>query len=111
MVADNPTDHHIFLKAFTGVSDLHSNSIGIKARTENGDIEIMEPASFRDQFGVSPDINGEGMTLNALRFDVADIAQAEILHRQHGIASRRHAGRLVVPPDVGFGATLIFETA
>src|SRR5450631_2306800 len=23
LVADNPTDHHIFLKAFTGVSDLH----------------------------------------------------------------------------------------
>jgi len=33
MVADNPTDHHIFLKAFTGVSDLHSSSIGITART------------------------------------------------------------------------------
>jgi hypothetical protein len=33
LVADNPTDHHIFLKAFTGVSDLHSSSIGIKACT------------------------------------------------------------------------------
>ena len=53
MVADNPTDHHIFLKAFTGVSDLHSSSIGIKARTENGEVEIMEPVAFRDQFGVS----------------------------------------------------------
>ena len=42
----------IFLKAFTGVSDLHSSSIGIKARTENGDIEIMEPVAFRDLFGV-----------------------------------------------------------
>ena len=52
LVADNPTDHHIFLKAFTGVSDLHSSSIGVTARTENGDIEIMEPVSFRDQFGV-----------------------------------------------------------
>ena len=53
MVADNPTDHHIFLKAFTGVSDLHSSSLGITARTENGDIEIMSPIAFRDQFGVS----------------------------------------------------------
>ena len=33
MVADNPTDHHIFLKAFTGASDLNSSSIGVKART------------------------------------------------------------------------------
>ena len=111
MVADNPTDHHIFLKAFTGVNDLHSSSIGVKAHTENGDIEIMEQVAFRDQFGVSADVNGEGMTLNALRFEVTDIAQAEALLRQNGLASRRHVGRLIIPPDVAHGATLIFETA
>jgi hypothetical protein len=111
MVADNPADHHIFLKAFTGVSDLHSSSIGIKARSENGDVEIMEPVSFCDQFGILPAVEGEGMTLNALRFEVADIARVEALHRQSGIASQRHVGRLVVPPDVACGATLIFETA
>jgi Glyoxalase-like domain len=111
MIADNPADHHIFLKAFTGVSDLHSSSIGIRARTGNGDVEIMEQVAFRDQVGVSPAVEGEGMTLNALRFEVADIAQAEAVHRQNGIASRRHRGRLVVSPDVGCGATLIFETA
>jgi hypothetical protein len=51
------------------------------------------------------------MTLGATRFAVADIAQAETLHRQNGIASQRHGGRLVVPPHVAHGATLIFETA
>jgi hypothetical protein len=111
MVAENPSDHHIFLKALTGQSDLHSSSIGIKARTENGDIEIMEPVSFRDQFGVMPAVKGEGMTLNALRFAVADLAQAEALHRRSGIASQRHVGRLVIPPHAAHGATLIFETA
>ena len=79
MVADNPTDHHIFLKAFTGVSDLHSSSIGIKARTGNGDVEIMEPVAFRDRFGVSPDVSGEGMTLNAMRFAVSDMARGRDL--------------------------------
>ena len=111
LVADNPTDHHIFLKAFTGVSDLHSNSIGIRARTENGDVEIMERIAFRDQFGVSADVKGEGMTLNAMRFAVSDIAEVEALHRQNGIASQRHVGRLVVPPHAAHGATLIFEAA
>ena len=111
MVADNPTDHHIFLKAFTGVSDLYSSSIGVKARTENGDVEIMEQVAFRDQFGVSPAVEGEGMTLHALRLEVADLTLAESLQRQAGIASRRHVGRLVVPPDIANGATLIFETA
>jgi Glyoxalase-like domain len=111
LVAENPADHHIFLKAFTGVSDLHSSSIGITAHTENGDVEIMEPVSFRDQFGTSPEVNGEGMTLNALRFDVADLTQAETLHRRYGIAGQAHVGRLVVPPDAAHGATLIFEAA
>ena len=111
MVADNPTDHHIFLKAFCGVQDLHSSSIGVRARTENGDIEIMEQVAFRDQFGVKAEVSGEGMTLNGLRFEVADLAQAEALHRQNAVASQRHAGRLVIPPHVARGATLIFETA
>jgi hypothetical protein len=111
LVADNPTDHHVFLKAFTGKSDLHSSSIGVRARTENGEVEIVEQVAFRDQFGVSPDVDGEGMSLNALRFEVADIAQAEALFREAGIGSKRHVGRLVVPPDVAFGATLIFEAA
>jgi hypothetical protein len=111
LVADNPSDHHIFLKVFTGTSDLHSSSIGITAHTGNGDIEIMEPASYRDQFGVAIKASGEGMTLNALRVEVADIAQTEALLRQGGLAPRRHVGRLIVPPELAFGATLIFEGA
>ncbi len=111
MVADNPTDHHIFLKAFTGVSDLHSSSLGITARTENGDIEIMSPVAFRDQFGVTPEVSGEGMTLNAIRFAVADIGPAEAVLASGGIKPQYHVGRLVVPPAQAFGATLIFEAA
>jgi len=111
MVAENPTDHHIFLKAFTGVNDLHSSSIGIRARTENGDVEIVEPVAYRDRFGILPDVNGGGMTLNALCFEVEDIAQVESLLRQNGIGSQRHVGRLVVPPAAAHGATLIFESA
>jgi catechol 2,3-dioxygenase-like lactoylglutathione lyase family enzyme len=111
MVADNPADHHIFLKAFTGVSDLNSSSIGVKAQTANGDVEIMEQVAFRDRFGVLPEMSGEGMTLNGLRFEISDIAQVEALHRMNGIATRRRAGRLMVPPEVAHGATLIFETA
>jgi hypothetical protein len=111
MVADNPSDHHIFLKAFAGLDDLHSSSIGVRARTENGDIEIMEPVAFFDQFGLSADVDGEGMALNGLRLEVADIAQTEALLGQNGIGSQRHVGRLVVPPHAAHGATLIFETA
>jgi hypothetical protein len=70
----------------------------------------MEPVSFRDQFGISPKVRGEGMTLNAVRLAVDDISHVEALYRQNGIASGRHVGRLIVPPDVAHGATLIFES-
>jgi Glyoxalase-like domain len=111
LVADNPSDHHIFLKSFTGVSDLHSSSMGVTAATENGDVEIITPVAFRDQFGVAVSASGEGMTLGAMRFEVADLAAVEALHGNSGIASRRHGGRLIVAPDIAHGATLIFEAA
>jgi Glyoxalase-like domain len=116
LVSHHPANHQTFLKAFTGAGELHSKPTGVRALTGNGDIEILDSASFRGQFGVSPDVKGEGMpqegmTLCAMRFAVADLARAEALHRQNGIASWRHGGRLVVPPDIAHGATLIFETA
>jgi hypothetical protein len=109
MVADNPTDHQLFLEAFTGVRDLHSGSIGVRAHTANGDIDIMDAISFRDQFGVPPAIDSEGMVLRGLRIGVEDLDRAEKLLVKNGIGSQRHVGRLVVPPEVAYGATLIFE--
>jgi hypothetical protein len=111
MVADRPREHEKFLEAFTGSNNVYSGTIGVKVRTENGDLEILEPNSFRDQFGVLPGIRAEGLTLNGLRFQVADVAQAESSLRNGGIESRRHLGRLIVAPDIASGATLIFEGA
>ena len=53
LVADNPSDHHIFLSAFTGVRDLHATSSGVTASTARGDIKVMDPA-FRSHFGIEP---------------------------------------------------------
>lgn len=109
LVADNPADHHVFLKAFTGVHDLHATSMGVTARTPRGDVEIIEAISFRDRFGAQPKTEGEGAVLKGLRFAVPDIAAVERILDSGGIASRRHLGRLIVLPEAAFGATLIFE--
>jgi len=111
MVADNPSDHHIFLKAYTGLSDLHSNSLGVRAETRDGVIEIVDPVAFRDRFGIQVKASGEGMTMGAMRFEAADLGRVEAALRDGGVGFRRHVGRLVVPPDEAFGATLIFEPA
>jgi catechol 2,3-dioxygenase-like lactoylglutathione lyase family enzyme len=109
LVADNPTDHHIFLSAFTGERELHSTSAGIAARTPRGDVEIIEPVAFRDRFGVDVAAEGEGMTLAGLRIGVADPTAAERLIENSGIASHRRLDALVMAPAAAFGATLIFE--
>lgn len=109
LVADNPTDHHIFLEAFTGVRDLHSSSIGLTARTPRGEVAIMEAVSFRDEFGVLPAVEGEGAALKGLRLAVADLDATERVLRAGGLAPERHIGRLVLPAQAACGATLIFE--
>jgi hypothetical protein len=111
MLADDPASHRDFLKAYIGQGEVTSSAAGITAHTENGDIEIMAPSVARDLLGFPVKASGEGITLNAMRFAVADMARTEALHRQNGLAVRRHGGRLIVPPDVAFGATLIFEAA
>jgi hypothetical protein len=111
LVASNPAAHQSFLKAFSGVGEPQSGAGGVSARTENGDIEVMTPITYSDRFGVPVETVGEGMAFKAMRFAVPDLAAVEALHRRNGIASRRHAGRMVVPPDLAHGATLIFETA
>jgi catechol 2,3-dioxygenase-like lactoylglutathione lyase family enzyme len=109
LVADNPTDHHIFLSGYTGVRELHSSSMGVVAPTPRGDIEIIEAIAFRDQFGITPKMDGEGAVLKALRLSVASIDAVQQQLRKTGIVSHRHIGRLIVPPEAAFGATLIFE--
>ena len=111
MVANDPANHRDFLKAYIGQGEVSSSAAGITARTENGEIEIMAPSAARDLLGFPVEASGEGITLNAMRFAVADLAETEALHGRAGLAVKRHGERLIVPPDAAFGATLIFEAA
>ncbi len=110
MIADNPTDHHIFLGSVTGVRELHSSSLGLVANTPRGDVEIEEATAFRDQFGVTPKVERTGATIEGLRLAAPDLDAVERVLKASNIASHRHIGRLVVKPETAFGATLIFET-
>lgn len=109
LVADSPADHHIFLSAFTGKRVLHSSSLGVEARTPRGSVEIMESMAFEDQFGVPRKVDGTAVAISGLRFAVADLTATEAALKQGGIAARRHMERLVIAPEIAFGATLIFE--
>jgi catechol 2,3-dioxygenase-like lactoylglutathione lyase family enzyme len=109
LVAENPTDHHIFLSSFSGVRDLSATSSGITAATARGDIKVMDPAAFRSHFGSDPPDVSQGARLAAIRFQVRDHAALATALSSRGIASSLRMGSTVVAPGTAMGATLVFE--
>jgi hypothetical protein len=109
LVADNPTDHHIFLETLTGQREVRSTSFGLTVPTPRGVIEVVEPVSFADRFGVTPPVDGEAMVLTGLRIGVLWGNRVEEHLKSGGIAFDRRGNSWVVAPDAAFGATLIFE--
>jgi hypothetical protein len=108
IVAENPSDHHIFLSAFTGERELIATSSGITAHTPRGDLAIMDGAAFHSHFGVAPPPAGERARLAALRFTVRD---REVLGRALAAADipyDLHMGQLIVGPEAAMGAVLVF---
>lgn len=105
MVADNPTDHHIFLSAFTGVREITATSSGLLIETPRGEVQVMDPAAYRLHFGVEPPEVSRGLRLAALRFSVRHMGAARAFLKD----AAEHRGRLVVAPQAICGATLVFE--
>jgi hypothetical protein len=104
-VAENPADHHVFLKAFAGVSDLKSTSSGITIETPRGEIQAMDPAAYRLHFAAEPPDSSRGMRLAAIRFAARDI---KLVREKAGARAAGHMGNLVIGPAAAHGATLVF---
>jgi hypothetical protein len=109
LVAENPTDHHIFLSAFTGERDLQATSSGISVVTPRGEIQVMDPRAFSDHYRVpSPDI-ARGARLAAVRFGVENLTTMRDILGNGGIGHQVVMNRVIIPAENAFGATLVFE--
>ncbi len=109
MVAENPSDHHIFLSAFTGERELLATSSGVTVTTPRGTIQVMEPSAYRRHFGVAPPDFSRGARVAALVVGVRDRAHVAALLEQAKIPSSTQMGRIVVGPPQAMGATIVFE--
>ena len=111
LVAENPTDHHIFLSAFVGERDVQATSTGITVPTPRGALQVMAPTAFHVQFGVDPpDVSG-GARLAGLRFAVRAFGAAVTALKEGAIDAQVRMGRIVVEPRAALGVTLVFEPA
>jgi hypothetical protein len=109
IVAENPSDHHIFLSAFVGERELVATSSGITAHTPRGDLQIMNPAAFESHFGVAPPDVGAAARLAALRFTLRDRDALTGALDAGAVPFVSHMGHMVVGPRDAIGATLVFE--
>ena len=108
LVAENPSDHHIFLSEFTGVRDLHATSSGVIASTPRGDVKLMDPDAFRSHFGAEPPEISQGARLAAMQFRVRDRTALTAALDAGGIAYSSRMASTVVAPETAMGATLAF---
>ena len=109
MVAENPSDHHVFLSAYTGERELLATSSGVTVTTPRGFIQAMEPSTFANHFGVpAPDVTRGGQ-LAALVVTVSDLAATAALLASASVPAEIRMGRLVVGPHAAMGATIVFE--
>jgi hypothetical protein len=109
LVADNPTDHHIFLSAFVGECALTGTSSSISIHTPRGDIRVMDPMAFVSHFGVEPPETAGGARLAGIAFGVRNFSAAVATLQKVGMEASVRMGRIVVPPALAMGATIIFE--
>lgn len=111
MVAETPADHAGFLRAFSGVNGATSTDCGITINTPRGEICVMKPSAFRQQFAAEPPDVTIGARLAAIRFSCSESAALMRSFEMGGIASTEYESRLVLPPQAACGATLIFEVS
>jgi catechol 2,3-dioxygenase-like lactoylglutathione lyase family enzyme len=109
LVAENPTDHHIFLTAFSGVRELHAGSGLLTAPTARGDIRFMDRAAFQTRFGLEPPDTSSGARFAAVRFTVRERNALHDALAVGGIPFSEHMGQTVIAPAAAMGATLVFE--
>lgn len=111
LVADNPTDHHIFLAALTGERDMQSTSSGITIQTPRGEVQVMDPLAYRNHFGATPPPVAQGARLAALRVTTASLASVREALSEGRLPLREERGRLIVGPEQAMGVAVVFEAA
>ena len=88
LTAENPSDHHVFLRAFTGIDVFRATSSGLAFETPRGAIEVLTAEAFHRRTGLAVD-TGPELKLSALRLAAPSAA--------------------VIPPKRLSGLTLLLE--
>lgn len=115
LVAENPSDHHIFLSAFVGERGMRSTSFGIeieagaaaKARGHRALIDILSPEGFAFRYGVPAP---QAATPRFAGIEVA-VSDLKLMQETGCPGMLAHSGGLTLPASTDFGTALRFVPA
>ncbi|WP_298821934.1 VOC family protein [uncultured Roseibium sp.] len=96
MLAEDPSDHHEFLGAFTGQREMRATSLGLELETPRGKVFVLSPAGYRSLLGEA--------AANAVADDLPILAALEI--ECEGLNTTR-----IVPANELFGLTIVLTPA
>ncbi|SFK74313.1 Glyoxalase-like domain-containing protein [Pseudovibrio ascidiaceicola] len=104
-VADDPADHHEFLKAFIGERTARLSSLGVEIETSRGTVKVLSPSAYESLYGVKAPTRREGLKLAALGFSAENLesfgAYAEAL------GGRKNGDFWVIEPERMAGVAVI----
>jgi hypothetical protein len=111
IVAEEPAEHRAMLLAFTGTNEVRAEGEGYVVPLPRGAVEVMRPADFAARTGApAPDVR-EGARVAGIRFTARDLAELDALLARTGVPHHRAAEEIVIGPQAGLGATLLFGAA
>jgi catechol 2,3-dioxygenase-like lactoylglutathione lyase family enzyme len=109
MVAENPSDHHIFLSSFTGERSLKSNSMGITASLPRGRFDILTPQAASAMLGAPALLKVAKPRFVGLAVTVRDMSNLRAKLQANGVRHHEIAGRVIVPASSALGTAIAFE--
>lgn len=109
LVAENPTDHHVFLSAYTGERSLKSNSLGVSAPLPRGRFDILTPHALFQLF--AGEEGAAGPRFAGFAVAVPDLEAVRRLLAAGDVPSMQVGERIIVPSRAAMGCMIAFEKA
>ncbi|MTI16645.1 VOC family protein [Rhodobacteraceae bacterium RKSG542] len=105
LVADNPADHHEFLRSFIGTREARLSSLGLDIPTARGSIIVRSPSAFEAIYGVKAPVGDAGLKIAAVSVEVDSIQMFK--NCVISLGGKDHNGFHVVEADEMGGLALI----
>lgn len=106
MVAEEPSDHAEFMRAFTGIDEFSATSAGLRFETPRGEIDVLSDAAFAFDYGKGPE--GNSPRLVAFSVTVPDLNGFKARLSSQNIGYKQHQGSILVGSKEAYGVIIRF---